>query len=470
MQGLHFDHVIAACRAMERKLIEANHALYEEARAKKVPLRHEIFSQAYVFNRKVAISQLMYFVHSGRLSFRHQPGRGFEAALKKAWSEANTHSEFYFLLGVTKFTEHAGWAAPFVASLLERLKSLPYHLQLDAMDFCVYVRDVDDIVKARMIDALEKCLDKLGVLMNSIIVEALKGLGALEAEEENYVAVVQGEIDQALSEKSPQTDAEAWRLFSSQFDHPYDSTYWQEIQNLSDDRKKQLLLKACRGAGTEYVSFVGILIRQLSDFGDPEVAEAIEPWLNLPSRKSVMPQDAVEAFFAAHEAMGKLKVPLPAASRPVIDVDEAMRACGELAYWACQLANSELESSPHTLDARRSLLARSASVSAGALLISTSRMLASDAARTHLVRSYPDTALAVCREALQHLHSQTSYQDHGFRDDPASIAIFSLQVVGQYGNADDLKSLRALCDNQRLGPHALDAIKKIEGRVRYRHP
>lgn len=470
VQGLHVDHVIAACRAMEQKIVDANYALHEEARSKKVPLRHEIFSQAYVFNRKVAISQLMNFVHSGGLSFRHQPGRDFEAALKRAWSEASTHSEFYFLLGITKLTEHAAWAAPFVASLLERLGSLPYHLQLDAIDFCVYLRNVDDVVKARLIDALEKSLDKLGVMMNSIILEALKGLGALEAEEENYVAVVQREIDWALSESSPQADAEAWRLFSSQFDHPYDGTYWQQIQDLADDRKKQLLFKACRGAGTEYVSFVGILIRQLSGFGDPEVAEAIEPWLNLPSKKSVLPQDAIEAYLAAHEGMGKLKVPLPAASRSAMDVDEAMRACGELAYWACRLANSELESSPHTLDARNSLLARSASVSAGALLLSNSRMLASDGARINLVRSYPDTALAVCREALQHRHAQTSYQDHGFRDDPVSIATFSLQVIGQYGNADDLKSVRALCDDERLGRHALDAIKQIEGRIRYRHP
>lgn len=470
MQGLYFGEVMAACRAMDNKIAEANRDLFQEARAKKVPLRHETFGQAYLFNRRVAISQLMNFVHSGGLSFRSRPGPAFEAALKKAWKDANTHGEFYFLIALSRFTHHAAWAAPFVADLLERLKSLPYHLQLDAMSFCVFLKDVEETVRVRMVKALESCLDKLGVMMNSMIVEALKGLGALDAEADDYVAVVKSEIDHALSEDSPDADAQAWSLFSRQFDHPYDGTYWEEIHDLDDERRKTLLFKACRGAGTEYVSFVGILIRQLSDFGDPGVASAIEPWLRIPSKTSVMPQDAVEAFFAAHEALGKLNVPLPDIPKSSLDVDEAMRACGELSYWACRLSASELESSPDTLEARTLLLAGSGSVSAGALLSSTSRMLSSDGARSHISKTYPTLSLCVCREALQRRDSQKSYFQHEFMGRTAEIATFSLQVIGEYGDADDLKSLRALCDDNRLGKEALSAIKKIEERVKFRNP
>lgn len=468
MQGLHLDRVMTACRAMERRIVEANRDLYEEARAKKVPLRHEIFSAAYVFNREIALSQLVNFVHSGGLSFRHNPGLEFGMALKNAWSEANTHSEFYFLLGITKFTEQASCVAPYVLNLLDRLKTLPYHLQLSTIDFCVYVRDVDDVVKAKMIAALEGSMDKLGFLMNSMIFDALKGLGGLDTEEENYRAIVVGEIESALSKPGPQADTEAWNVFSRQFDHPYDGIYWEEVDNLASEQKQQFLFKALKGASTEYVSFIGILIRQLTDFGDPAVSEAIEPWLRLPAKRSVMPQDAVEAFFAAHEAMGSLSLPLPAAQASPVDVDEAMRACGELAYWACRLSDSELESSPHTLGARTTLLAHSASASAGALWSSTSRMLSSDGARTHAAKSYPKTALVICRDALKHRESQKSYQEHGFKDDRASIASFSIQVIGQFGDADDLMTLRTLCDDEGLGREALDAIKKVEDRIRYR--
>ena len=220
---------------MEERIVEANLDLYEEARVKKVPLRHELFSQAYVFNRKIALSQLVYFIHSGGLNLRHNPEQNFCAALRKAWNEASTHSEFYVLLGITRLTEQASWAAPCVLNLLERLKSLPYHLQLATLDFCVYLRDVDDAVKAKMIAALEDAMDELGVLMNSMIFDALKALGGLDAEEENFRTVVLDEIESVLSESGPQADTEAWNVFSRQFDHPYDRIYWEEVDNLDGD-------------------------------------------------------------------------------------------------------------------------------------------------------------------------------------------------------------------------------------------
>lgn len=467
MQGLYLDRVMTACRAMEERIVEANRDLYEEARTKKVPLRHEIFSQAYVFNRVIALSQLVSFVHSGGLSFRHNPGPDFGAALRNAWNEANTHSEFYFLLGITKFTEHASWAAPKVLNLLEKLKTLPYHLQLDTMDFCVYVGDVDDAVRAKMITALEGSMDKLGGLMNSVIFDALKGLGGLDAQEENFRSIVFNEIEHALSDLGPQTDTQAWDVFSRQFDHPYDSVYCEEIGNLAAVQKRKLLFKALKGASTESVFFIGSLIRQIADFGDPAVSEAIEPWLRLPSKRSVMPPNAVEAFFAAHEAMGSLGLPLPTAQASPIDVDETMRACGELAYWACRLCHSELESSPHTLSARTSLLAHSASASAGALWSSTSQMLSSDGQRTHVAKSYPKTALLICRDALKHRESQKSYHAHVFEYEPTRVASFSIQVIGQFGDADDLTTLHTLSDDEGLGREALAAIKKIEERNRY---
>ncbi|MFP1816322.1 NERD domain-containing protein [Lonsdalea quercina] len=468
MQGVHLEQIMTACRVMEVKITEANRDLYKEARAKKVPLRHETFSQAYVFNHKIALSQLVSFVHSGGLSFRHSPGSEFGEALKKSWKEASTHSEFYVLLGITRFTKQAPWAAPCVLNLLERLQSLPYHLQLATMDFCVHLRNVDDAVKAKMAAALEDSMDKLGVVMNSMIFDALKGLGGLDVEEENYRTVVLEEIESVFSESGPQADTEAWNIFSRQFDHPYDSIYWEEVNNLTSDQKRHFLFKALKGASTDYVSFVGILIRQLADFGDPAISEAIEPWLRLPAKRSVMPQDTVEVFFAAHEAMGTLGLPLPATATSSVDIDETMRACGELAYWACRLSDCELESSTQTLDARTTLLAYSASASAGALWYSTSQMLSSDGARTHVATSYPNTALAVCRDALTNRESQKTYHEHGFMNDLARIVSFSIQVIGQFGDVDDLQRLRSLCDEEELGHEALNAIQKIEDRVRYR--
>ncbi|MCR0996752.1 NERD domain-containing protein [Serratia rubidaea] len=466
MQGVYLEQIMAACRVMDGKIAEANRDLYKEARDKNVPLRHATFGQAYVFDHKIALSRLVSFIHSGGL--RHTQGRELGDALNKSWNEASTYSEFYVLLGITRFTEQASWAASCVLDLLERLKSLPYHLQLAAVDFCAHLRNVDDAVKAKMIAVLKDSANKLGLFMNSIILDALKGLGGLDDEEENYRIVVLEEIESVFSESGPQADTEAWNIFSRQFDHPHESIYWEEVNNLASDQKRQFLFKALKGASTDYVSFVGILIHQLADFGDPAVSEAIEPWLRLPAKRYVIPQDTVEVFFAAHEAMGILGLPLPATVASSIDIDETMRACGELAYWACRLSHRELESSPQTLGARTTLLAYSASASAGALWSSTSRMLSSDSARTHVAKSYPNTALAVCRDALINRGVQKTYHEHGLRNDLACIASFSIQVIGQFGGTDDLQYLRSICDDEGLGHAALDAIRKIEERVRYR--
>lgn len=468
MQGVHLDQVMSACRAMEQKINKASYDLHDEARSRKVPLRHEMFGEVYVFNRKIALSKLVSFVHSGGLSFRYERGLNFGTALRNAWSEANTHSEFYVLLAITKFTEHASWAAPYVLSLLERLKTLPYHLQLDAIDFCVYLRDMETPTRVKMTAALEGSLNKLGVLMNSLIFEALKNLGGLDAEEDNYRALVTAEIEGVLSGSGPQIETDAWNIYSRQFDHPFDSIYWEEIDNLTNDQKRNFFLKALTGADNKYVSFVGLLIRRLGDLGDPSAAVAIKPWLKLPDKRSVLPQDASEAFFAAYEAMGVLRCPLPASEAPAVDVDKTMRACGELTYWACRLNNPDLESMAETLDARKTLLAHAPTASAGALWCSKSRMFSSDSANTHIAKSYPKTALAICREALEHRESQKLYREQGFTDDRGRVASFSIEVIGQLGDADDLTTLRALCDDGRLGSGALDAIRKIEDRIRYR--
>ncbi|WP_027711461.1 hypothetical protein [Dickeya chrysanthemi] len=95
-------------------------------------------------------------------------------------------------------------------------------------------------------------------------------------------------------------------------------------------------------------------------------------------------------------------------------------------------------------------------------------MLSSDGARTNVATNYPNTALVVCRNALTKRKSQKTYHDNGLMNDLASIASFSIQVIGQFGDADDLQYLRSLCDEEWLGHEALYAIHKIAERVRYR--
>jgi len=80
---------------------------------------------------------------------------------------------------------------------------------------------------------------------------------------------------------------------------------------------------------------------------------------------------------------------------------------------------------------------------------------------------YPDVCIAICREALKQPDAQVSYFEHGFYDDAESISRFAIQVLGDAGGVDDLRALRNLCDNERLGLDSLNAMKKIELRTRF---
>lgn len=218
-----------------------------------------------------------------------------------------------------------------------------------------------------------------------------------------------------------------------------------------------------------YVSFLVILIRQLSEFNDDTVAPTIVQWTALPDKSCFMPQEAVEVFVVAHRALGSLGANLPASSGSAnSEADRALLACGELFYWASRTDVENSEMAVVTLDARTTLLKSCRNSAAGALKLTTSSMHSSDGMPTSLVQTYPITSAEICRTALENQMQQVSYFERGFNCDPSSIASFAIQVLGEVGNIDDLTILRYLCDDRNFGTKALSAIKRIEDRDRYR--
>jgi hypothetical protein len=469
MDGQYIDVVLTACRYMDEAISTASKEFSTAAKDRNIPLRHAMFSQAYVMDRTAAISKLISFIHSGLLLRRSQPGQDFGPAIRKAWADAKTPGQFYLLIGLTRLTEYVADIVPYVRTLLQNIRSCPYHLQLDLLNIVLYVRDAEEPYRTEMIEALEASLDKLGVMMNSMIFEALQALGALQEEEHNHAEVVRREIEETLSTEGEDSDRTAWGVFSCQFDHPFDSAYWDEIQQLDDVRKKVLLTKACRGATRPYLSFLGILIRQLSELNDPATASAIAPWTTLPEKEAFMPQDAIEVFVTAHECLGDLGVDLPHMRGEITtDAERALLACGELLHWSSRRHVKDPHTSSHTYNARSILLDHSKCASAGALDLVMSVRRWDRNTRRSIIDTYPNLALQVCRESLKKLKAQVSYYDLGMRSNPIGIAIFCIQVLGEAGDRDDLPALRGLCDNPDYGVSALDAIKKIEARVNFR--
>lgn len=465
MNGQYFEEVMSAINAVDNSITDFIATNAVEARLKKVTIRHEVFSSAYVMQCRAAIAKLVNMSHSGGLSFRRTEGPGLAPAVRDAWAAATTNGQFYFLLGLSRLTDFQVEAAPNVARLLKRVKTLPYHLQLALFDFSQYLGDAEEPYRSEIIESLQDALNKHGVMLNSVLFEALSRLHALDEDEQNYIPTIREEIRCALGEDSLEADTAAWTLFSCQFDHPFDSAYWEEIQSLDSPRKKLLLTKACRGADPKYVSFLGILIRQLAEFNELDSALVIEKWTCLPAKDSVMPQDAVEVFVIAHEALGRLNAKLPnATTYPTEATDLALLMCGELFYWANLPGLGDPEISELTYTARATLLERCQHTAASALQLTSSWMLSADGTRHSLVKYYPRLCAGISRIALVSTSKQISYFGRGLRSDPDSIAIFAVHLLGETGCIDDLHLLRSICDDSRFGTTAIAAVRAIEDR------
>jgi len=466
--GKYIRDVLTACRYLDDEIYNISKSYAIEPKKINFEVRDAAFSAAYVFSPKAAISKLISSIHGGVYSIRLKDNQEpeFDLAVLEAWANADTYGQYYFLLGITKYTSCVEVFAPYIAQLMQNLRLFPYHLQLDLIDFSGRLRYAEEPYRTQIIDALTAAMDKLGVMMNSIIFEALGGLGVLEEDSNDYIPVVQKEIDGVLSAENINSDEMAWGLFVCQFDHPYELAYWEVIQGLDDQKKKLLFTKACRGANASDSFFLGTLIRQLSDYKDIDVAPAIARWTMLPEKDGFLPQNAIEAFVEAHQALGRLGGILPQSRGYAENAsDRALLACGELFYWASRSDVDDPQIAECTLFARSVLLDHSQCVSAGALKLTTSISLSQDGPPKSLIQHYPGMVLEICREAISRLEDQIPFFPHGITDDRASITDFSIQVLSTLGGEDDLLLLRTLSDHERHGIRALEAIKNIEARM-----
>jgi Nuclease-related domain len=465
-QGDFLEQSLSAIARMDAVMAASMPKLAPEAREKKIPLRSAMFADAYVMSRRAGVAQLVSGLHSGALSFVRESSRDLRAALEEAWPRIRTAGEFYFLINLTRYGGDAEWTAPFIVPLVKDIKRLPYHLQLDVLNFVLYLREAEKPYRSELIEALQASLDQLGVMMNSVIFEALGALGALDESGHAHLEVVKTEIAEVLASSDEAANQRAYGIFSCQFDHPFDSAYWEVINELAPSIKCAFLTKAVRGATDSHSFFLDILIRQLADFSGDAVGNAISAWTTLPPPTSFMPQNSLSVFFEAHAALGKLGCGLPP-SRGAADTlsAEALLACGDLTYWASR----QLKPSDDALSAlsmSKEVLLREGSIAAaGALMSSVSQMLDSDGKRSSLVNAYPDLALGVCRRALPLRGSQVSFYAHGFRDGPGDICRFVLQVIGRLGDQSDIPALRELCDDPEVGEAALRAIRRVEDRL-----
>jgi len=469
-EGRWIDEVLSAVKRMDATLAEEFRRLHPEAVEKRVRIRSSLFAVAYLFGQaKIGFTRPVSILHSGSLSLRSGRSAALPAALEMLWQKATSPGSLYLALALSRVvyevrSNFAPYALPFLQR--ERWKFLPYHVQLDLLDFANALSEVPDHVRDGLIDALQALLPDLHPLMTQTAFEALGGLGALRDEEDQHVSQVRQEIQHLL--KSPTSEhaaATAWGLYSAQFDHPFSSAYVQGIEELPSEERLCLLRLACAGGSGDQF-FLSTVFEELSKAGDLLAAQVILRWAGLPPKDSSMPQRSIETFITAFVALGRLGCDLPTEvcrfgrEAP----EDALIACGLLHYWIQRREPASVLGEAQAVAALDVLLRPDLGVAAGVLYEIAHSMLDSKGGSTALVRAFPDQVLAICRAALEHPDRQKGYFDRQFHMDQSAILNFAISVVGRYGSASDLGRLRLLVDDPTVADKALDAVKAIEGR------
>ncbi|MDR7270102.1 hypothetical protein J2X20_002760 [Pelomonas saccharophila] len=474
MRGQRCEQLLELVGLLDQRLREEFARLRNEAVQKEMKLlRTSLFAASYVFGqRELGISLVMSALHSGSFaSFSDSTER--REALKQVWRDVATSGQFYLALAlshvVLRYQQDVLELAiertlPLLE--LERWKSLPYHLQLDLMNFVHFLPREDTPAPEKLAQALEALLPELHPLLQGIAIEALSGLGAMDSELQAHEAQVRQEISRLLDNPDIENSAEvAWGIYNGQFDHPFDTAYINAIEDLSDAQHRALMRLACAGAN-ENSFFLGSLIEKLARDPDPLAAPPITRWARLPDPSSSMRQNAIEVFITALTALGHLQTDLPADICPMgIGVrEDTMSACGLLYYWMGRHAEATAIAEP-MVKVAFDTLAANPSLAVGVLSDISRSMMNTNRRGVLIVNTFPERSVLLARAALQSGSSMQGYFPGPafFGEDDAER--FAISIIEAHGTADDLELLRTFADHAGLSGVARKALAAIESRA-----
>ena len=467
--GQYLDDVFRIVGIMDARLIEQYALLRDEARKRNIGLRSALFGTCFGNqNSDIAIGHI---VARLGISLFHS-GKGDKRNVA-AWAKAKvvetslTNGQVLMLLHLCRHLWDGNPIIKTLPSLIyERWRYAPYHLCLDLMDAARYSWNCSDEEKAALVAAIES-IDTKNIMLSTSIVEALKALGALE--DIGYEGTVRNEVDEVLRDPmNPESWALARSIYDRQFDHPYDSAYWEVLNALPDEKRKQFLSLAVRHKD-EFRMFVSCMIGDLAKYEDTNTGEHIEHWTELPPKHNSMPQDAVGAFVVAHVVLGRLGYELQPKQYDKSDEDNAMLACGEI-YYRINRKDVPWEEAKRRCGAALQVLLKHETGTSlpalkaceDALRVDLNAIATKEPLRSSIVRCFPDEIAEICREAVERRipqqTSRISLWDGEFLN-------FAVHLLGCCGKQLDLQLLRGLVDDRELGHAATRAVRNLEERL-----
>ena len=478
----YLEEAMDIVRIMDSRVEEESLRLCRETRIKKTELQSRLFATSYAVSQDLGnatgIAKICADITSGVFKFRDGiTEQSDEPGDMSVWldlmGQELSPGQLYLFLELCRNRNII--SASFIRREIEsRWNTAPYHLRLALLESVLPVHAAgDDAERLKLIKVIEE-LENYDPFLSLSIIEALQMLAALDEDADEHQTTVLENIRNCLSRpEESQYQTEAWRIYTSQFEHPYSSAYYEAVASLSRSEQKALLDMALRGAN-ESGFWLGPLLLEFASFGDQDAGENIGRWTKPPPTDNrIMPQKDIEVFVYAHIALAKLRCSLPnhQYSDEVPSV-RALRACGTILYWS----NREDIGKEKRSEANRHALSVLVQHEKGAALdvLRKCEMASTEGFKllpgdvpvvSSIVTLHPSEAVEISRDALSVHLTQAGYHDGMADFAREEILTFGIRILERHGNKSDCSLLRNYASGQKYGKCAIAALRAIEERA-----
>lgn len=434
-RGTGVAEYLALCRAMDARLMEARARLRDEAGKVKLALRSSSFQLAYLgFGSKTSF----HFVTDGtRAIFNPKKKYGFPKFTSMA---ALSSGELYFVLEHAfewNYKDEVWFAEELVGIIANRYRYEPYHVQLSILDSAGYMRRHEQALIDRLVTAIQS-LDTSSIWMNSIIIDALKGLGALEDSAEVARITIQEQVNAIINGEDCNDKFEsALFIYVARFDHPFDWIFYEEMARLAPELVHKLHICALKASNINHSISKASIIEDIIAFNDKEDLPILSRFTQLPSKSSSFPQGEVKAFVRTIGFLAKYNYPLP-----VVEINDERDYCfnafRKIIYAMYSNQSEAKEVASHVWQTLEGPFIEQAMAVLYEIVVDGSGYYESKVVPSEsILKVYPKNVLSLARQFIS-LGRVLDFS-HSYRAEEATQ--FAFYLIGELGDRSDLGRL-----------------------------
>lgn len=465
LKGKYLAEIMELAGAMDDRLEVWRKELFEAAKEKGFGIRSELFSKAYIglYSDRPGITMLFHDVQSGFVHFRQN---NEEVEFKDFISlQSLSYGQFYYLLLIVRMDKAARQLYPFIKNALGNWKGLPYHLKLQLVEAAPHSWSTDAEKKEMAAALNEGFSSNQNIMLNDSFFQALSMMDQLDDDIEAHKDQVNSELEAVILNTVTDRAAEAWSLYTRQFDHPFDVAYMHCIEQLQPDQKEIIYTEALKGANDGF--FLIPLMLENARLMRERVCPLLKRFLEVPVKFSHYPHEEFQIVLLAYIILAKFKQPFVSRLETYTDAaQKSVAAMAEINYW---INRPDLDSKqimayckPLWAIIHSGGAAFSLSVCHEASFRFREYMYDRNFPVSELViiwKVFPEEILACARRALEdETLRKTVYQ---FPDEQKEL-MNAISIVGSLGNITDVMLLTPYTNDSFAGESAVEAIRKLK--------